>query len=376
MWRTLMAVALSVSLLLPAPRAGALSGEPPSAQEVLEGAELIVIARAGELLGTIDRAGGPIYSLHRLHVESYIRPGESGPDTLVLASIGGMGLYRAMDGPKPSSQRALYFLRRTGDLYQKAAGPFTPTMPLTDGGFAPEIRKWLHEDFRPLLDAPRHPAYRAPMVRLNGRRIGGPTPPRLVAGRTLFPAGALAGAVGASARRGANGELELQRGTTVVQLAPGRLDMEVRTAERSVTVDLDTAPRADGDSVLVPLRAVAVALGADVWWDADRWTVDLALPDPVPEPAYLSQAAAVGRLAEAVDAVIQEHKSTGSFADSYTIAAARFNRAWLDPRTGGERSVWELDVAFRSRPGDPYMTVIVDAVTAELLLYLRCCSSR
>ncbi|MFZ5813958.1 MAG: hypothetical protein ACOY93_01465, partial [Bacillota bacterium] len=136
MRKVLIALLLCGLLGLGRPVGAFSGGEPPPAAEILERAELILIGRVVEELGTVDLPGGGIYTLHRLEVESYIRPAAPGPDSLVVSTIGGMGLYRAMDGPGIGPHRSLFFLRRSGDHYVKAAGVLTPTIPLEGERFA------------------------------------------------------------------------------------------------------------------------------------------------------------------------------------------------------------------------------------------------
>ncbi|MFZ5826736.1 MAG: hypothetical protein ACOY94_20800 [Bacillota bacterium] len=310
------------------PGAAAFSGgEPPAAADVLKSAELIVIARGGEQLGTVDLPVGAIITLYRLHVESYIRPARPGPETLVVAAIGGRGLYRAMDGPQISDTRSLYFLKRNGDTYSLAMGRITPRMPLEANSFPPGIWASHQEAFRPLLEQPRFQPYAMPAVRLNGRQIGTAW---LIDGRSYLPATQLAAALGA-----------------------------------------EVAAEPVGPEGLVPLRAVAESLGIAVWWDAANWAVEMRMTTEPPEPVFISEGAAVGALAALVNAFIAESKTgSGSFDSYYYVPQARLNPTWVDPRTGGVRPVWELTVAPKGAPPETGITSLVDAVTGEVALHI------
>lgn len=323
----LAAALLAASLLGRGAPVAALSGfEMPSAEQVLADAEVIVIARAGEALGVIDQPGGGIYTLYELQAESYIRPAAPGPERLVLVVSGGMGLTRATNGGQVSPDRALYFLRRDGATYREAFGVATPTMPLVGAGFHPNSSKTYQAGFAPLLEAPRYPAYPAPAVWLHDRLIGRAD---LVDGRAYLPAEVLAEGLSASLTPLADGALELRRGDLALRLTP-----------------------ADG---LLPVRAAAEALGATVRWDQVAWAVELTLPEGPPEVALISEAEAVARL-------------SASFDDYYRVASARLQPNWIDPRTGGERTVWELRLGYLSDEDAIRWLVMVDAVSGEVLL--------
>lgn len=357
---TVSIAVLVSSLLFSTPRAQALSGGVPlTPQEVLEQAEVIVVARVGGVLGSVPSPTGPAVStLYLLQVESYLRPATPGPDSLIVSLAGGMAPNLGFNGPGlggdfgPRDRPALFFLQRQGRVYYPLSLT-RPVLPLDGDGIIPGAWVGRQPEFLPLLALPRHVAFRPPAVRLNGRRVGGEIPPRIESGRTLMPAAALADTLGVSMTQAEDGTLTLERGEVKVRLRPDEARLTVVGPGARRTLPLDVSARRTADGLpMVPLRAVASALGAAVDWQADAWTVHLRLPEgetPVP----LTREEATARL-------------LADLPDRFTVPDARYMDAWLDPRTGGERPVWVLTLQSRDAP---YMKVYLDAVSGEHLLY-------
>lgn len=73
-----------------------------------------------------------------------------------------------------------------------------------------------------------------------------------------------------------NKSVTVKRGETKIVLTVGSNEMIASYAQTSVDVTLDVAPAIVNDRVLIPVRAISEALGAEVNWDAETSTVSIA----------------------------------------------------------------------------------------------------
>lgn len=117
-------------------------------------------------------------------------------------------------------------------------------------------------------------ALAAVTVRVGGAALSFDVPPRVENGRTLVPMRVIFEKLGASIHW--DGKTQTVTAVhpatgTVIVLQVGSSTAQV--SERPVT--LDVPARLDGGRVLVPLRFVSEALGADVKWDDETGTIDI-----------------------------------------------------------------------------------------------------
>lgn len=109
------------------------------------------------------------------------------------------------------------------------------------------------------------PAAAAPAVRVvvDGVPLATDVPAQVIRGATMVPLRAVAHALGAQVQWQQGGTVRLVRGRQSAELAVGRREARVNGALRT----LDSPPVLVGGRVLVPLRFVGEALGAEVAWD-------------------------------------------------------------------------------------------------------------
>ncbi len=113
-------------------------------------------------------------------------------------------------------------------------------------------------------------------VSLNGATLDTPIPAQLVNDRTMLPMRAIFEALGAQVEwAGEDSLIFVTKGNKLIVLKIGTPQMSVQTTESTENrvIELDTAPFIDSDYTLVPVRAVAEALDAEVEWISDSRTV-------------------------------------------------------------------------------------------------------
>ncbi len=113
-------------------------------------------------------------------------------------------------------------------------------------------------------------------VLIDGEKLATDTPPQLINGRTMLPMRAIFEAFDASVTWMGEDELIFAtKGDMLVVLKIGAKEMSVQKASEDVgeVVTLDVAPFLFNERTMVPARAIAEALGADVTWVDETSTV-------------------------------------------------------------------------------------------------------
>ena len=117
-------------------------------------------------------------------------------------------------------------------------------------------------------------------VTVNGETLNTPIPAQIVNGRTMLPMRSIFERLGAVVTWvDADKLIFATKGNTFITLKIGVPQMSVQTtesAENKVT-ELDTAPFIENDYTLVPVRAVAESLNANVEWIEESKTVAITL---------------------------------------------------------------------------------------------------
>lgn len=113
-------------------------------------------------------------------------------------------------------------------------------------------------------------------VIVDGTELETPVPPQLVNDRTMLPMRAIFEALGAQVTwMEADQLIFATRDTFMIVLQIGNPKMSVQRidVDGNTAVELDVAPYLYGDHTLVPARAVAEALEANVEWIGETNTV-------------------------------------------------------------------------------------------------------
>lgn len=113
-------------------------------------------------------------------------------------------------------------------------------------------------------------------VTVNGKILETPIPARLVNDRTMLPMRAVFEALGANVTWvGEDSLIFAAKGNILITLKIGEPNIVVQTTEDTgnTVIALDAAPFIDGDYTLVPVRAAAEGLNADVEWIDETNTV-------------------------------------------------------------------------------------------------------
>ena len=117
-------------------------------------------------------------------------------------------------------------------------------------------------------------------VTVDGEMLNTPIPAQIVNGRTMLPMRSIFEKLGATVTWvDADKLIFATKGNTFITLKIGVPQMSVQTTESTenkVTV-LDTAPFIENDYTLVPVRAVAESLNANVEWIEESKTVAITL---------------------------------------------------------------------------------------------------
>lgn len=113
-------------------------------------------------------------------------------------------------------------------------------------------------------------------VTINGETLNTPIPAQIVNDRTMLPMRSIFEKLGAVVTWvGADQLIFATKGNTFITLKIGVPQMSVQTTEstESKITELDTAPFIENDYTLVPVRAIAESLNANVEWDGEIKTV-------------------------------------------------------------------------------------------------------
>ena len=116
-------------------------------------------------------------------------------------------------------------------------------------------------------------------VFVNGSVLETPIPAQLVNDRTMLPMRSVFESLGAKVTWfGEDRIIFAVKGDTFITLKIGVSEMSVQKigSDENVSVSLDTAPYIDRDYTLVPVRAAAEALQAEVLWEAENRTVHIS----------------------------------------------------------------------------------------------------
>ena len=116
-------------------------------------------------------------------------------------------------------------------------------------------------------------------VTVNGEVLETPIAPQLVNDRTMLPMRAIFEKLGAQVTWFESDQIIFAtKGNSLITLQIGTPTMSVQTTDCSANniVTLDTAPYIDGDYTLVPVRAIAEALSAQVDWSDETQTVSIS----------------------------------------------------------------------------------------------------
>ena len=116
-------------------------------------------------------------------------------------------------------------------------------------------------------------------VKVNGSVLYSPVPAQIVNDRTVLPMRAIFERLGADVEW-----IEQERMIfatkddlfIVMQIDNNKMAVEKIGGEKK-TIELDTPPFIQEGSTLVPVRAVAESIGAEVNWNGETRTVDIAL---------------------------------------------------------------------------------------------------
>lgn len=113
-------------------------------------------------------------------------------------------------------------------------------------------------------------------VTIDGEILETPIPAQIVNGRTMLPMRSVFEKLGAVVTWiDADKLIFATKGNTFITLKIGAPQMAVQTTEsvESTVVELDTAPFIEDSYTLVPVRAVAESLKANVEWEDETKTV-------------------------------------------------------------------------------------------------------
>ena len=116
------------------------------------------------------------------------------------------------------------------------------------------------------------------VVKINGKPIHTPVPARIVEGRTVLPMRVVFERLGAVVTWVETDKLIFAtKGNTLLVMQPDNCNIAVQKTDTNEkkTVKLDVAPFIDNGHTLVPVRAVAEALEAEVSWDETTYTVNI-----------------------------------------------------------------------------------------------------
>ena len=113
-------------------------------------------------------------------------------------------------------------------------------------------------------------------VTINGETLNTPIPAQIVNNRTMLPMRSIFEKLGAVVTWvGADQLIFATKGNTFITLKIGVPQMSVQTTESTENkiTELDTAPFIENDYTLVPVRAIAESLNANVEWNGETKTV-------------------------------------------------------------------------------------------------------
>ncbi|MBD2844981.1 beta-propeller domain-containing protein [Paenibacillus sp. IB182496] len=165
---------------------------------------------------------------------------------------------------------------------------------------------------------------------LRGDTLATDTPVRLEGGTALVPLRQIAEALGARVEwqgREDHGSVRIRAGAREALLTIGTRTMTANGLELA----LPTAPRLEGDTTLVPLRAISEALGAVVAWDGRTRAVY------IDDPAELPVIGSHDRLQELLAAAGGERPELAQSADEATAAPAAESESASGLAAGADR---------------------------------------
>ena len=113
-------------------------------------------------------------------------------------------------------------------------------------------------------------------VTINGEPLVTDVAPTIVNDRTMLPMRAIFEALGAEVEWvGEDSLIFATKGTSLITMKIGtpKLNVQKIDAEEPIIVDLETAPYIQDDRTMVPVRAIAEALDAEVDWIDETSTV-------------------------------------------------------------------------------------------------------
>ncbi len=116
-------------------------------------------------------------------------------------------------------------------------------------------------------------------VTVDGNVLSTPIPAQIVNGRTMLPMRSIFEKLGADVSwAGADQLIFATKGNKFITLKIGVPKMSVQSTESAdnQVTELDAAPFIDSDYTLVPVRAIAESLDADVQWNEETRTVAIA----------------------------------------------------------------------------------------------------
>lgn len=116
-------------------------------------------------------------------------------------------------------------------------------------------------------------------VTVDGNVLSTPIPAQIVNGRTMLPMRSIFEKIGADVSwAGADQLIFATKGNKFITLKIGVPKMSVQSTESAdnQVTELDAAPFIDSDYTLVPVRAIAESLDADVQWNEETRTVAIA----------------------------------------------------------------------------------------------------
>lgn len=116
-------------------------------------------------------------------------------------------------------------------------------------------------------------------VTVDGNVLSTPIPAQIVNGRTMLPMRSIFEKLGADVSWAGTDQLIFAtKGNKFITLKIGVPKMSVQSTESAdnQVTELDAAPFIDSDYTLVPVRAIAESLDADVQWNEEARTVAIA----------------------------------------------------------------------------------------------------
>ena len=116
-------------------------------------------------------------------------------------------------------------------------------------------------------------------VTVDGNVLSTPIPAQIVNGRTMLPMRSIFEKLGADVSWAGTDQLIFAtKGNKFITLKIGVPKMSVQSTESAdnQVTELDAAPFIDSDYTLVPVRAIAESLDADVQWNEETRTVAIA----------------------------------------------------------------------------------------------------